>query len=117
MQNRVDFVSAQPELGDGFFSRKNRQLHTSALGFEHYGFHYRQAACAPGADHQPSTLPRDLFFKRERSVPEFLSELSGGFLLALAHLATINHDVVIVQDAVDPKAAEGKITESHLRPL
>src|SRR5208282_4359808 len=99
MQNRVDFVSAQPQLCDGFLSRKNRQLHTSALGFERDGFHYRQAACAPGADHQPSTLPRDLFLERERSVPKFRSELSGSFLLALAHLATIDHDVVIVQDA------------------
>ncbi len=117
MQNRVDIVSAQAELGDSFRSRKNRQLNASALGFARDGFHDRQAACAPGADNQPSALPRDLFFKRERSVPELRSELSGSFLLALAHLATIDHDVVIVQDAVDPKAAEGKVTESHVQPL
>jgi hypothetical protein len=50
---------------------------------------------SPSPLDQPPTLPRDLFFRRELSVPES-QDLPGSPLLALAKLAAIVHDVVSV---------------------
>jgi hypothetical protein len=44
---------------------------------------------------------------------ESFTELLGGFLLPLAYLAAIDHDVVAVADPIDPNGAKGESFESH----
>lgn len=43
-----------------------------------------------------------------------ISELPGRLFLALADLAGVNHDVMLMLDAIDPDGTEGKVLELDL---
>jgi len=75
--------------------------------------HHRQRAVSAGADDQPAASPRDVLRDRERGVPAGAAELPRRGLLALADLAAVDDEVVVVGHAVDPYRAEGVAGESH----
>jgi hypothetical protein len=52
----------------------------------------------------------------DRGVCPKASRNFGRFLLPLAYLATVDHDVVVVADPIDPNGAKGESVESHNVP-
>jgi len=47
-------------------------------------------------------FPRNFFYRRECSGSNRFTELLGGFLLPFVPLASVDHDVIAVLNAIDP---------------
>ena len=65
------------------------------------------------SDHQPAAFPGNLLFNGKGCVTEVVAKGLRGFLFPLAHLASINHDVVFVGDPVDSDRAKLGCFEAH----
>src|SRR5215469_17707356 len=69
--------------------------------------HHWQRAVRAGADDQPAASPRDVLREGERGVPVAAAELARRGLLALADLAAVKDEVVVVGHAVELDGTEG----------
>src|SRR6185369_14741798 len=81
-----------------------------ALHFQHH----RQSAVCARADHQPPAVPRYFFFDGDRRVPKVIAKFLGRLLPAFADLPIVDHDIVLVHTAVNPKRAKGEFVEMHM---
>jgi hypothetical protein len=78
-------------------------------------FHNRQTAVCSGADDKPVAFPRYLFFDGQGCMSKLVTESLGRRLLAFANLTVVYYHVLLVSAAVDPKGAEGKLSDMHTR--
>ena len=65
------------------------------------------------SDHQPAAFPGNPLFDGKGCVTEVVTKSFRGFLFPLAHLASINYDVVFVGDPVDSDRAKLECFEAH----
>jgi hypothetical protein len=117
MQDRIGLFRILIQCLDGFGGRKNDQFDSALGGCMFHLFHHRQCAVSPGADDQPTAFPGNVLLYRERRMPEGITEFLGRLLLSLADLPSIDHHVVLMNDAVDPHRTKGKILKAHAHLL
>jgi threonine dehydrogenase-like Zn-dependent dehydrogenase len=82
--------------------------------FIYSGAHPR--ATRARAHHETLAFPRDLFFYGEGRVPESFLIFLGTLFPTLTHDAALDHNVVLVGDAVNSNGAEGKRLKLHSAP-
>lgn len=79
--------------------------------------HHGEGALRTGADHQAPAVSGDLLFDGQRRVAIGVTELLRGLLSPFAHLGAIDHDVVLVEYAVDGDRSKGEGAKIHRRGL
>src|SRR5271157_1373205 len=112
MENGVGLLGALIQEFHGFFRWEDEQFNFAPLSLTFDLIHDWQSPFAR-TDHQTTARPRDLLFQRERRVTETVPEPLGWFLLALADLTSVNHDVIAVLNAIDPNLPKRELLELH----
>src|SRR3974390_2607191 len=105
MENGIGVFGALIQKRHGFFGWEDAQFNFAPLSLTFDLIHDWQSSLAR-ADHQATAFPRDLLFQRERCVSEGFAELLGSSLLPFPHLASVDHHVIAVLNAIDPNLPE-----------
>jgi len=75
--------------------------------------HHRKGSAGPGPDHQAPAVPGDGLLEGQGGMTEGIAEGFRWLLLPSAGRATIDHDVVVVDHAVNADRAEGELIYAH----
>jgi len=113
VQDRVRVLRLGLYEPDGLAGGDGQQLHLAMSGLLLDPVHHRKGSAGPGPDHQASAVPGDGLLEGQGSMTEGIAEGFRWLLLASADRATIDHDVVVVDHAVDADRAEGELIYAH----
>src|SRR5271165_2144270 len=116
MENSVGAFGVLIQYLHGFFRGEDSQFNFAPLSLTFDLIHDWKSSFAR-ANHQATAFPRDLLFQRERRMSEGFAKLLGSFLLPFAHLASVDHHVIAVLNAIDPNLPKRELLELHSEPL
>ena len=105
MKDGVRVFGASIQVFHGFFRWQDNQFDFAPPGLTPNLIHHLQSSGAR-ADYQMTAFPRYLLLQRKRRMTESVPKFLGWFLLALANLSSVDHDIVAVLNAIDPNFPE-----------